>query len=573
MSEQKLTGYPSIDKPWLKYYSEEAINTPLPECTIYEQIRQNNQDNLNRVALDYYGNKFTYKRLLEKIDKVAGALAAMGVKQGDIVSACLLNTPEAIFLIYALNKLGAVANLMYVTAEAKELCAHLNETHSNLFFIEDMLLDAAKQVVHNTLVEHVVVTNMTDSMSFPKRTGARLLKKLSPKPLPKDGRFIGWRAFMKMAGASPDTESGPEAPAAIVYSGGTTGGAKGVILTNRSIVAVAWQYVQGSTVLDRSQLWSQSMPLFIGYGISASMHIPLIVGMTLTMSLAMSESISQMCKHKPNHIIYGPFMWEQLADENPDMDLSCLTAPISGGDTLPESVEEKINQYLDSHNCPSPLLNGYGMTEAASAVAVNYRDAHEIGSVGVPFVKNLIAAFDTETGKELTYEHEGELCICTPSMMKEYLNNPEETANILRLHEDGKVWVHTGDLGYINESGFVHFSGRIKRYFAFANNGVYKKVYSLDVERALLAHPAVENCVVVPVADDQYFQIPKAYIIAKGGFPDQATLEAQLRVFCEEHLEFAYLPRIYEFVEAFPRTKIGKVDYKALERESAAASV
>ena len=566
MEEKKLTGYPSIDKPWLKYYSEEAINAPLPECTMYDHIQNNNQDNLDRIALNFYGNTYSYRKLFQEIDKLAEALACSGVRRGDIVSVCMINSPEPVFLIYALNKLGAVANMMYATATPKELCEHINETGSKLLFTYDFLQDKVAEIIDKTGLQQVVVADLTSSMSFAKRCGARLLKNMRPMPLLRDDRFCKWNDFLKNKSCDVLTCRDAEAPAVIVYSGGTTGGAKGVVLSNRSIVSLAWQYLQGSTELSKEQRGAQNMPLYIAYGVASSLHVPLSAGMTLMQSIAGTETIAQLCRHRINIIMHGPFMWERFAEENKNLDLRFLTTPISGGDLLPVAAEERINRYLLAHNCPSPLLNGYGMSEVSSAVSVNHKNAYSFGSIGIPYIKSIIAAFDPESGEEMPYGKEGELCFNTPSVMKEYLNNREETENILRAHADGQVWVHSGDLGYVDENGFVFFCGRLKRYLMVVRDGVYKKVFSMEIEKVLLTHPDVENCVVVPISDEECFQLPKAYIIARDCVLDKMQMEASLRKHCEEHLDDVYRPVGYEFVDAFPRTRIGKVDYRALEQ-------
>ena len=211
------------------------------------------------------------------------------------------------------------------------------------------------------------------------------------------------------------------------------------------------------------------------------------------------------------------------------------------------------------------LMNGYGMTEVGAAVSVNYRHAFEFGSVGTPFVKNVVSAFDTETGKELPCGQEGEICNHTPSMMIGYLNNKEETENIIRRHEDNLLWVHSGDLGYISENGFIHIRGRLKRYMLCMVNGVAKKVFSLDIEKVFLSNASVEKCAVVPVADEKINQAPVIFIIPTKDATSKKNLEEDLRLFAEGHLEQIYRPVKYHFVQEFPLTKVGKTDYQKLE--------
>ena len=569
MKKKTLTGYPSIDKPWLKYYSQEVIDAPLPECTIYEHIFNNNQDNLDRIALVYYGTKISYRQMFQEISYIAGTLEDNGIREGDIVTVCMVNSPETIYLIFALSKIGAVANMVYGSSTSEELKKYILDVKSKIVFTLDLFQDKFAQIADETQLEKVVVAGSTDSMSLTNQIGAKLFKGIKSIPLPDDSRFITWKKFFVNKRGNKRICHNADAPAVITYTGGTTGGSKGAILSNKAIIAVAQQYIIGEQELRRESKWMQVLPLFIAYGVTCSLMIPLTVGMTVIVRMPSGPIAEFYKKFKPNHIVYGPAYWEAFADANEDLDLSNLIAPISGGDTLHAVTETKINDYLKKHGSPYLIMNGYGMTEVGAAVSVNYKYAHEFGSVGMPFVKNVIAAFDTETGQELRYGERGEICIQTPSMMLGYVNNPEETNKIIRKHEDGKLWVHAGDLGYITEKGFVHISGRLKRYLLYYAEGINKKVFSLDIEKVLLEHPYVDNCAVVPIADSVTFQKPVAFIILKKDVPHEVNIENEFTTYAEKNLQDGYKPVKYIFVDRFPLTKVGKVDYLHLEIEAA----
>lgn len=569
MAKQNLTGYPSIDKPWLQYYSTDIINSKLPECGIYEYVYNCNQDNLSRTAINYYGAKISYKEMFRTISSIAGALTAFGVKKGDVVTVCMINSPEAIFLLLALNKIGAVANMVYGTSTLDELRKYLLDCDSKVVFTLDLFQEKFEQIVAETNIQKVVVASSIQSMSFVNRFGAKYIKGMKQIPLPSDSRFISWKQFFIGKWESTFISTDADLPAVITYTGGTTGGSKGAVLSNRAVLAVAQQYILGEVNLRRSSTWMQVLPLFIAYGVTCSLMIPLIVGMTLIVRIPMMETISDMYrKFKPNHIMYGPAYWEGFADDNKDFDLSALIAPITGGDILRPAVEQKINDYFSQHGCNYPLMNGYGMTEVGAAVSVNYQYAHEFGSVGIPFVHNIIAAFDTETGEELPYGSQGEICIHAPSTMLGYINNKAETDNIIQRHKDGLLWVHSGDLGYISETGFVYISGRLKRYMLHIANGVQKKVFSLDIEKELLKHPKINNCAVVPVSDPKTFQVPVAYIIPKKEHQGDTNLEKELTDYGERHMRDGYRPIRYIVVAKFPLTKVGKIDYMELEKSA-----
>lgn len=559
-----LTGYPSIDRPWLKYYDKEEIETPLPQCSMYDLIYERNQNNMSQIALEYYGTQITYGQMFGEIDILASALTSNNIHKGDIVTICMINSPETIYLLFALNKIGAVANMVYGSSTPEELKKYIVEAKSTLVITLDLFQDKFVEIADIADIQQIVVTCLSRSMAKSERLAMGPMG-MTQRPLPKHSKFFVWEDFFRSDGANTPICHDANAAAVITYTGGTTGGSKGVVLSNRAVVAVAVQYAERG--LTREDSWVQLLPLFIAYGVTGSLMTPLAVGMTLIIRLPMSDSIAELCKKfKPNHILYGPAYWEAFANSGESIDLSYLIAPISGGDTLTPSVEAKINEYLHKNGCAYPIMNGYGMTEVGAAVAVNYQRAHEFGSVGIPFVKDIVAAFDVESGKELIYGQEGELCICAPSMMTEYVNNPEETANIIRMHEDGRLWVHSGDLGYVTENGFVHISGRLKRYMLCIADGVQKKVYSLDVEKVLLQHPKVSKCAVVPIASKETFQAPVAFVVLNKECGKEAEITEELKLFCEQNMYTVYRPVKYIFIDKFPLTKVGKVDYLALEK-------
>lgn len=570
--ESEMTGYPSKDKPWLKYYSKETVISSLPEYTMYEYIHNQNKDNLKRVAMNYYGVNTTYGQMFNLIDAMASVLEAKGITQGEVVTVCMLNAPETVCLIFALNKIGAVANMIYGADTPEEILHHLLNANSKFVFTLDMFQDKFLEIAEAANLQKVVVSNLLQSMSKSYRAGAQLIKHMKAQPLPKDARFVGWKQFFKKASGTSRTCHIPDAPAVITYTGGTTGGSKGVVLSNKAINSAAQQYIMSESNLRRTNTWMQILPLFIAFGIANSMMFPLAIGMTQIIRIPMSETISEICKKfKPNHILHGPAYWEKFADDNEDLDLSGFIAPTAGGDSMRSSVEKKINAYLESHGCTTPIMNGYGMTEVGAGVAACHTHAYKFGSVGIPYAKNIIAAFDTDTMEELTYGHEGELCIQAPSIMLEYINNPEETNNVIRRHKDGEIWVHTGDLGYVDEEGFIYISGRVKRYYSYVVNETHKKVFVLDVEKVLLQNPMIENCAVVPVRNEKTLQAPVAYVILKKEYTALGNLKEQLVEYGKKHLTVIQQPIEYYFVEKFPLTKIGKVDYRTLEKEAAEA--
>ena len=568
MNNQVKTGYPSIDKPWLKYYSQDIIDTPLPDCTLFELIYNRNQDNLERTAIEYYGTSMSYGEMFHAISLLAGTLESKGIKAGDYVTVCMINSPETICLLFALNKIGAVANMVYGTSTLQELKRYIQDTNTKVVFTLDIYQDKFVQIAAEAKIDQIIVTSLARSMSSDERKTLGDLG-IEQRALPDNERFITWERYFNGSAESSFIFGNSNAPAVVTYTGGTTGGSKGAIFTNKAIIAATTQYISCVQNLNRDDTWILTLPLFIAFGVTCSMTIPLIVGMTMIVRLPLMETMTDLCKRfRANHIMHGPAYWEELASSNQKIDLSGLLTPLSGGDILRPAVESKINEYLMKCGCMVPILNAYGLTENCAVGCANFRFAHKLGSIGIPFAKNIISTFHTESGEELQYNQEGEICINAPSAMSGYVNNSEETKHILRLHDDGRVWIHTGDLGYIDEDGFVYVSGRLKRYMNCVSGGVHKKVFSLDIEKVLLKHPSVEKCAIVPVSSPETIQAPAAFVVLKKGAPDHAVSESELTEYVEEMLDPIYRPIRYYFVDSFPLTKVGKVDYRALEQEA-----
>ena len=525
---------------------------------------------MRKTAINYYGRNISYHNLFKSVDAVASALENLGVQEGDIVSVCMLNSPETIYLILALNKVGAVANMLYGMDTPSDIKQHLMDAESKIVFTLDLFQDKIAESIAGTMVEKVIVSSLTQEMSFVNSTAAKILGKIKRIPRKEDPHFISWKEFLRYSTGESNTVENPAAPAFITYTGGTTGGSKDVILSSSAILAVSKQYIIGERGISGESRWMLVLPLFIAFGVIC-LSVPFMTGMTIFVRLPMSDTIGDICKKfKPHYFIYSPAFWESFADKNETMDLSFLISPISGGDVLTEKAEKKINTYFARCGCQTKLMNGYGMSEVCAAVSVNYEHIYEFGSVGAPFVKNTISAFDVDTGKELQYGQEGEICIHTPSMMIGYLKNQEETDNIIRMHDDGLLWVHSGDLGYISENGFVHISGRLKRYILSFYNGIAKKVFCLDIEKKMMQNPLVEKCVAVPVDDEALNQIPVAYIIlAKGVVANEETRRTLFK-FANENMEQVYRPVKFYFVEEYPRTKVGKINYRELEKRAKA---
>lgn len=568
------TGYPSVDKPWLKYYSEEAINAPLPECTIYEYLYENNKDYPSDIAIHYLGRKISYKELFENIDKTAAAFLKAGVKEKEIVTVALPSIPEALFCVYALNKIGAVANMIHPLAGKEETLFYFNEVQSRIAVIFDGAYSSIADAVGKSSVEKVIVASPADSLP----AALKLAYKLKMKVPDLDGKvFQNWKDFLRegrgtfVKAAKKDCRE----MAIISHTGGTTGEPKGVMCSDKSVNAIIWSLLK-STQHERQQRFLVQLPPFINYSLVNSMLEPLSCGVTLYLvpDYKPSKIGYYLKKYRPNHINSIPPYIEAMlkAPEIKKLDLSFLINLSSGGDGMSEESEALINTLLKNRGANTRLAKGYGMTELISCATFTYEGSNAVGCIGIPLAKINCRIVDPETNEELSYGESGEICFAGETLMLGYYNNPKATEGLIKLHQDGLKWLHTGDLGHINADGQIFVTGRIKRIvLTKGQDEQVTKLFPDRIEKAICLHPAVELCCVVGVPDQERINYPKAYVVLKSGKGDRGPIREEVLQICREHLPAYMVPDEIEFLTDLPRTARGKIDYRELERENQTA--
>ncbi len=570
-ANKTMTGYPSIDKPWLKYYSEEAKNAPLPECTVYEYLWENNKDHQSDIALVYYGRNITYRTLFRNIDICAKSLLALGVKEKEIVTIALPSIPEALYLIYAINKIGAVANMIHPLAGERELVNYLNEVKSRFAFIFDGTYKIIKDHLSETSLEKAVV--ITAGSSLPSLIKHPYFLKNRPPKLENDS-LMTWMQF-KLMGSSTElraVKKDAHTLALISHTGGTTGEPKGVMCSDHNLNALMYQIVcnfkhtRGGTCLS-------VLPPFINYSLVHSMMAMLVIGYksVLIPNYNPLEFAAYAERYKPNIVLSIPPYWEALLriDEKEFGDLSCLEQIYYGGETMDAKTEIALNKLIKAHGAKTELCKGLGATELMGGVTQSILDCNPVGSVGIPLVKMNCKIVEMNTVEELKECQIGEVCFTGPTLMMGYYGQPEETANIIKVHADGKPWLHMGDLGYIDENGILYVTGRIRRIIM--TKGRDKQVTKLfpdRIEKELNAHPAVQLSCVIGVPDPKRINYPKAVIELEPGFEPSKKLKDDIRAFCVGRLPEYQIPDEIEFVDALPRTDRGKVDYRALEKRA-----
>ena len=562
--------YASQAKPWLKYYDQKFIDQTLPALSAFEYVCQRSKNHLNDTALEYYGRKFTYADLIVNVKKTAAALRGAGVKKGDIITVVSIMTPEIIALFYAADMIGATLNLVDPRYSVEGIREYIEEVDSHLLVCLNVVYERCRQAAKRTNVEKVIVLSPADSLPPVMAVGYKLT---TPDKNKYASNVIRWKQFIK-GGEGQSTAAEPYDPdhaCVVVHTGGTTGSPKGVMLTDDCFNGIALQFQAYPKLFHRGQKLMNVMPPFIAYGFACGIHLPLVLGFTVIIipNLDPAKLGSLVLKHKPEHMFGVPTHYQQLAADPKlrDKDLSFIINYAAGGDSLSRGAEQTVNDFLAAHGARYPIAKGYGMTEVSSAATVAAGLDNKPGSVGIPMVNTVVAAFEPGTDQELPIGQRGELCISGPCLMKGYYNKPEETAILLRRHPDGRVWAHTGDMGYLDEDGFVFLDSRIKRMI-IRHDGF--KVFPSMIENVVSRHPAVHQCSVVGCADKDHTQgrLPFVYIVLKADTTaKKKQVIRELERMCAEELPEYVQPVAYKFISSMPMTPVGKVDYRQLEAD------
>lgn len=558
------------EKVWMKYYSKDISKDAMPHCTIYSYMKESNADRMSSTAIHYYGRDISFANFVEKIDTCADAFATAGVKQGDMVSFLSVATPETIIALYALNKLGATVNTIDPRMDTASIKRMIIESESKILLSIDMAFPKVMAVIDDIKQEKIIAVSAFASLPTIKRFFANLSAKTK---VPYSDTIISWDTFIKNAkpGSAKEAPYQGDAVVAITYTGGTTGFPKGVMLTNDSMNAVAINFKYCGLVYSKGDRFLGIIPIFSSYGMVCGLHMPLCLSMELVpIPRFVPPTLGKLIKQfRPQHMISTPAFYELLMEskEMKNFDLSFLITMGSGGDTMNEGLEGKLKLFMKEHNIKYPLAQGYGMSELSAAASFCVNDIYKQGSVGIPSLTTTVGIFDPETGEELSYYEEGEICVTGPSMMKGYFNAPEETANVMRVHEDGLTWIHSGDVGYIDEDGFLFIKGRIKRMITRFDG---HKVFPVNLESAVSQRSDVHNCAVIGVNDREHAQgqYPLIVIELEEG-ADRYKVCGDIFLYCDANVEERGKPVAVLAVDEIPLTGMGKNDYRMLEKKYA----
>ena len=556
---------------WLDFYSRENNTIRFTNKSIYKYLIDEVGEDTDYTALNYFETKITYKELFNNINICARALRSYGVKEGDIVTICLPNMPEALYVFYACNKIGAIADMVHPLSSPEQIKFYLNESKSRYLFLVDFDYEKFENVIPETLVYKTILVSPKLSMPAGLSLGYTLTRSIRTKrPRLSDSDYMRWNDFM-LEGIKYKKDYSAivrkNDTAIILHSGGTTGSPKGIMISNYSFNALARQSAVNVIEVRPKDKILTILPIFHGFGLGVCVHTPLCLTVeTILMPEYDAKRFYKIWKHdKPNVILGVPTLWESMLNNEKfnDVDMSGLKYMVSGGDHLSIQAEERINKFLEEHGAKIKIAKGYGMTESVAATAYTFPDCNEPGSIGRPMIGNTYKICDVNTGKELPAGSEGEICVNGPTLMQGYLNNQKETNHMLRKHSDGKTWLHTGDIGYISEDGIIYYTQRLKRMICVSGFNVYPS----NIEEVLESHKAVKQACVIGIPHQYKVTVPKAFLVLEEGYKLNSKLEKELSSMCKQKLAVFSVPKEYETRNELPKTMYNKVDYKKLEKE------
>lgn len=569
--EEKLNKKNNIKTPWLKYYKEGVpAHLNYPKGTMVGYFLEAVARYPENIAIEYYGRTYTYRAFYEMIRDTAKSLKSQGVKEGDTIAICMPNTPEAILMFYAANMVGALVSLIHPLSAEKEIQNYINGSGATFLLSLDLVYDKVHNIVDNTCIKKIVIASAGDSLKTIKKFLYKFKNRGTVPKIELTDDIMTWNEFINY-GYDYQGEiaclKGTNDPAVILYSGGTSGDPKGILLTNMNFNALALSCHKMIEQSGEGESILAILPIFHGFGLGVCIHTTLGCGMRVVLvpNFNPKDFGKLLHKHKISIVCGVPSLFESLTKTSMGKnDLSKLKSAISGGDFMSKDLKNKVDTYFREHGSNAEIRVGYGLTEASAAICVTPTGEYRESSIGVPFPDTYIKVVRVGTHDEVPYGEDGEICISGPTVMMGYLNNLEETIQTLQIHEDGRTWLHTGDVGSMDKDGFVYFKQRVKRIII--SNGY--NLYPSYIETIINSHPDVFTSTVIGIPHPKKVQVAKAYIVLKDGVKPSKEVEKSIRLHCEKNLARYSLPAVYEFRESLPKTLVGKVAYRELEKES-----
>ena len=574
------------NRPWLRFYKDPSPDVNIPEISIYELFEKSAKKNSERVSHNYFGRKVRYGTFLRQVDEMAVRLIDLGVKAGDTVTVCLPNIPEALISFYAVNRIGAVSSFVHPLSSADEMKYYIRLTTSRFLITIDSVLDKIGEFIDSTRLIHVIVASPSDSMPLLMKTVYNFSQKkkgvIVSYPKAINAKFISFHKLLKEGADKtkkrfyffsrrnlPDYASA-DSPAVILFSGGTCGNPKGIVLSNKNFNALALTSKAAVEVIDKKDSVLAIMPIFHGFGLGVCIHTVQSSGAcsVLIPRFNSKEFKNLIYKYRPTVLIGVPTLYETMINDSSfsKTKLGFLRVVISGGDTLTVSLKNKIDDFLRLHGARLQVREGYGLTECVTGTCLTPQNDYRDGSIGIPYPNHLYKIIDVNSTKTLGLCDEGEICISGPTVMLGYYNNEDETSKVIFEDENGTRWLRTGDVGMMDADGFVYFRQRIKRIIVSSGYNLYPKY----IEDVICAHPAVSLCCVIGIDHPYKIHVAKAFIVLKKNVQITDELKAEIKARTEKKLAKYSWPYEYEFRDSLPLTRLGKISSRLLEDEERA---
>ena len=562
----------TVKTPWYPYTEGVPVHLEYFKGSMFDMVASVAARYPNYVAFDFMGKSTTYAKMIKKIEQCAQALKTIGIRKGDCVTIAMPNCPQAIYMFYAINLIGGIASMVHPLSSEKEIEFYLNESNSITVITLDQFYGKIEAIRKNTGIVNVILARIKDELAQPLKTGYMITEGYKIAKIPDDAPVIRWKDFMKLSKCcfyNYKIERDDNDPAVILYSGGTTGTTKGIMLTNRNFNALAEQVIATNPMFKPGDKMLAAMPVFHGFGLGVCIHTMLAKGgrCVLVPRFTPKSYSKLITKNRCNFIAGVPTLYEAML-RLPNMenaDFSHLKGVFSGGDSLSIELKKKMDKFLADHKATIKVREGYGTTECVTACCLTPVTLQKEGSIGIPFPDTYFKIVKPDTNEELPYGEEGEIVLSGPTVMLGYYNKPEETAKTLRRHADGLTWLYTGDLGCMDDQGFVYFRGRIKRMIVTSGYNVYPA----QLENILDAHEKVQMSCIIGVPDPYKMQKVKAFVMLRPGYEPTQETKDELLAYCRKYIAKYAMPYDIEFRNELPKTLVGKVAYRVLEEEEA----
>ena len=563
----------TVAAPWIEHLDGIPATLDYYQGSMFGAVERMAEMHPRKIAFDFMGRSTTYRDMIENMHKCARSLSHLGEKPGDRVTIALPNCPQAIYSFYAVNMIGAIANMVHPLAAENEMEFFLNESESVVAITLDQFYSKFEAIRENTKVQHIIIASVKDELAPHIKAGYMLTEGRKIERIPFDAPIIFWKDFMKMEKACEGdyrVDMGADDTAVILYSGGTTGKTKGIMLSNLNFNSSAQQIIATNPMFVPGDRMLAALPLFHGFGLGVCINAMLANGgrCVLVPRFTAKSYAKLIIKYRCNFIAGVPTLFEALL-RLPTMqraNLSSLKGAFSGGDTLSNDLKRRIDEFFREHHAKIQVREGYGMTETVTACCLTPVNKHKVGSIGFPFPDTFAKIVKHGTEEVLPYGQEGEILLSGPSIMQGYLNDPEESAKVLKDHADGRRWICTGDIGSMDEEGYLYFKGRIKRMIISSGYNVYPA----QIEDILTAHPYVDQACVIGVPDSYRMQAVKAYVVLQPEIPTSAQTKSNLMDYCRKNIAKYAMPKDIVFRHTLPKTLIGKIAYRELEDQDKA---